>query len=265
MCGQFIDPLAVLENEKRTRDHLPPAAFFPKSLRKQGVFQNLDTLPTHYGCNNTHKEDEEYVARAMALFVGDQTSMGNALLQEFVNQLKKEPGKASVTGGIMDSVSEKHPSGISVPPSKLVVQVDALKLQNVMWKIARGIFFKHFDSVLPEDKDFYIQYYPPPDVQLPEQVEKFLGLSPTVRTSNPKVFIYKYGLFNQQGIIAHLMFFFFWDCFIVYILFHAFECKCEDCLSNDAVKVARGKLISVIKMISNKNKTCKMGPTFQER
>ena len=229
LCGQVIESKALLENDRRTRDHNPPAVFFPKTLRKGGAFKNLETLATHQKCNNELNESEEYVGRIMALFVGDQTKIGKALLDEFVEHKKKEPQKSSLPSLIMDSASEKLPSGIYAPPDKLAVPVDALKMQNVMWKIARGIYFKHFEKVLPEGRDFKIQYYPPPTAVIPPQLENLMKTTPTLKTSNPSVFIYKYGLHKVLDIDVHSMIFLFWDCFIVHVMFHALGCQCGNC------------------------------------
>jgi len=110
-------------------------------MREKGAFKNLETFPTHRKCNIAFKEDEEYVARVMSLFVGDKNPIGNALLTDFGRHAQSHPEHSLVLKNILQNVSSQMPSGLYMPSGKLSLNFYGERVERVFWKIARGLYF----------------------------------------------------------------------------------------------------------------------------
>lgn len=231
LCGEVIDLVATEEGEKITRDHFPPRVFFPKNMREKGAFKNLETFPTHQKCNASFKEDEEYVARVMSLFVGDKNSIGGALLTDFGLHAQSHPEHSLVLKNILQNVSSQMPSGLYMPPGKFSLNFYGDRVERVFWKIARGLYFRAFGRVLPYWWIHRLGWVIPGE-KPPEWLLEFYPKIPATVVSNMDVFIWKYGHNLDPMNLSHIMIMRFWKCFIVHVSFHDIGCRCDPCKQN---------------------------------
>ena len=97
------------------------------------------------------------------------------------------------------------------------------------WKIVRGLYFYHYNKVLPENwKSVGVQIYagetPPPD-----DVRCFAGIAQS-RGAYPGVFDYKFDTFPESNNL-HYWLLLIWDRIIIRVTFHDPACMCSTCAS----------------------------------
>jgi hypothetical protein len=150
LCGEHIKAEHVHEQDARDLDHVPPKQFFPKAIRET-LRGSLWKVPTHKKCNQKVKLDEEYFYHYFYPLVGFQNAeMGQVLLDDLKRRAAKPQSKALIRR-MLKEMTHHSPGGIVLPPNLVRVNYDIMRVQNVIVKIAKGIFYKDQGRYLPRE------------------------------------------------------------------------------------------------------------------
>ncbi len=215
LCGKPLLPPV-------SNDHVPPKQFYADSVRKTHS-PNLRTIPVHAACNQAYQSDEDYFVNTMAPFA-QSSYAGNALLKKVF--AKYEEGiKRGLVHKVLQEFEHK-PSGIALPKNLIAKRFEGNRVHRVAWKIIRGLYFHHFNEVLPEWvlNDLEIVS---PDCPPPKEFLICLSDNPTYG-QYPGVFDYKFAKFPEVhnfNYWAMLL----WDRIILIVKFHDLTCDCEQC------------------------------------
>jgi hypothetical protein len=214
LCGLAIE-------KDVCRDHVPPKQFYAKVLR-QNHSPNLFTLPVHSTCNSAYQKDEDYFVHSIAPLTKGSYS-GNEIWKDITHQFQRPQGQ--IIGQMIRKEFEKRPSGLYLPGGKVVKRFDADRIWRIVWKIARGLFYKEHNRYLPEDTPKLFKVVSVGE----EPPAKFEAVrnSPS-RGQYPAVFDYKYIVIPELDNI-HFWAMLFWDRLITLIAFHDPDCSCEIC------------------------------------
>ncbi|MBI1989608.1 MAG: hypothetical protein HYS65_07720 [Betaproteobacteria bacterium] len=121
---------------------------------------------------------------------------------------------------------ERKPSGIVLPPNLIAKRLEGERVHRVVWKIIRGLYFHHFNEVLPEWVPNGLEIVPP---DRPPPKEFLIGLpDDPIHGQYPGVFDYKFAKFPEVhnfNYWAMLL----WDRIILIVTFHDPACYCEHC------------------------------------
>jgi len=181
LCGKSI------EKTQSSSDHVPPKAFYPKDTRA-GL--NLQVVPSHKECNTDYREDEEYFHHALFVEVLNQKPPVTAHLQSDFLRRAAKPQTPAMIRKILKEVSNTTVGGIRLPRGKYVVTINEYRIERVVLKIVRGLFYLAQRSYLPlenaKDIRFCLNEHDVPDL--------YRVYWPVVEASavDPSVFSYKY-------------------------------------------------------------------------
>jgi len=123
---------------------------------------------------------------------------------------------------------DKRPSGLYLPHGKIKQTLNRKRLNRVIWKICRGLYFYEFKKFLPENSKKAIEILFP-GYDIPKEYKFLLNFES--RGTYQKVFAYKY--VHVKGFHGWAMLFL--DRIIVFIFFHSPECECDDCLKSQLI------------------------------
>jgi hypothetical protein len=143
------------KNGPLTRDHLPPECLFGKPLPK-----NLITVPCCLDCNGKASRDDEYLRSVFALHGGlsndpDVDKIRPAFERSLTNPQKV--GFALALLGTVRDVYLRAPSGLYLGKGK-AFSPDLSRLDKIMQRIAKGIFYHEMKTRLPDS--YAIHIYP---------------------------------------------------------------------------------------------------------
>lgn len=149
MSGRHVKPTCVYcgSNPGETRDHVPPKALFAKPR------PTLITVPCCHQCRETQSLDDEYFVR-MILMRRElpQNSLAIAARDAVLRSLTK-PNKQAFTRSLvrtLNRVPTYTPSGIYVG-HRTTYTVDLRRLDNVIQRTTRALYFQEFGAFLPSD------------------------------------------------------------------------------------------------------------------
>lgn len=194
-------------------DHVPPKAFSPKQKDlppgTADVRRNLITVPACDAHNGRYSKDDE-VASYVTLLSQKTNLLG---INHFLGR-----GLRGITGrkGLINAVFKKIevfqlPDGREIP----TVEFDAERVNRVMERIARGLFFHEFwhswkcSLQLFADGPLMQDLSPSPHRQVIRQLEPLFAHSPR-RGSNPGIFWYDW-VAGVSGDCSHLLRMCFYD------------------------------------------------------
>jgi hypothetical protein len=178
-----------------TREHIPPKNLFLKPRPT-----NTITVRTCKACNSSYDLDEEYFR--IYITAGEQPgSVGYSLWDEKVvkSTFIRSPAFRHKLSNDMDMIQEYHKShplrfvSGHLVADKLVQNVlplDALRINRVVEKIVRCLYFKHFKSVLSPDSKVWIETDPLSEKELERTVIEHKGF---VGKRVDELFIYWFG------------------------------------------------------------------------
>jgi hypothetical protein len=201
------------------RDHVPPRQIYAGQIRKRHSV-NLFTLPVHHQCNQAYHRDEEYFVHTLAPLAGD-TYPGRALWADLAKKWQRPEGRR------LGEMIMREFDRILVPGGVASKSCDAVRVQRVLWKIARGLFFKEQRRVLREGLLEGTRLLSPGEA--PPQVFNHVLVTQS-RGTHPRVFDYKClegAEPNGRVFWAYAML--FWDRLIAFVLFHDPACQCTRC------------------------------------
>jgi hypothetical protein len=181
-----------------TNDHVPPKNLFAKPRPS-----NLVTVPSCRKCNKSFELDDEYFRLAITTGI-DPISFPN----EFdlsVNAIRKlrDPRKIGFRKSMLASFSKKPqytPAGLYLGQAG-VLEIDVARVQNVVSRIIRGLFFVHSGRRLPSTSrvwvlsDWFGGDYGS-DAEFVASLQEILAALDTeqVREIGERVFRYRYRL-----------------------------------------------------------------------
>jgi hypothetical protein len=215
LCGRSLDG-------KLSDDHVPPRQLYGKEVRKKHN-PNLLTIPVHADCNHTYQHDEDYFVYSMSAFAV-KTYSGKSVLTD-INHRYKNSAQRKLLHKVFREW-EKRPSGLHLPPGKVVKRIEGKRIHRVAWKIVRGLFFYNEERVLPESTPSSIEYVPP-DTRPPDT---FFVLNEQLNLGQYSgVFDYRYKQFpDVENMYYWAML--FWDAFLILMAFHDPDCGCKTCV-----------------------------------
>jgi hypothetical protein len=216
ICGEGIAKAHL------SYDHVPPKAFYPKNIRA-GL--NLQTAPVHKTCNEDYRKDEEYFLHSSFIEVLNQQPAVTPYLQTEFYRRAQKPQTPAIMRKILKECSNVTPGGIHLPAGKYVVQIDRGRIERVVLKIVRGLFYIDENCFLPlkNAKDFRFCLE---ENEVPE-LYKLYWPATKLSGAYPKVFSYKY--FNTRKYSAsgkypdldrmHLYTLLFWEAVMFCVAF----------------------------------------------
>jgi hypothetical protein len=86
---------------------------------------------------------------------------------------------------------EPRPSGLVLPDGKVVKRFDPTRIECVIWKIVRGLFFHHHGKTLPQKLNLTWTFTGPDDGPPPEHFQFFDSNHPS-HGKYPGVFVYQF-------------------------------------------------------------------------
>lgn len=202
-------------------DHVPPRQFYAHELR-QAHNPNLLTIPTHKSCNASYQQDEEYFVHTMIPLARDSYS-GQAIFQNVLAGYAQ--GKKKGLGKRVFKEFDPRPGGLFLPGGQVVKRYDVARVNRVVWKIVRGLFFHRQGKVLPEDTPRNIRVVDP-KTRPPSTFEALAG-QPALG-DHPGVLDYKYAEIRELNNF-HYWALLLWDRVIILVAFHDPGCQCEKC------------------------------------
>jgi len=131
--------------DKVSTDHIPPKNLFP-SLKPN----NLITVPSCKECNEKASKDDEYFR--LALSMRSDISYHPEVLKKLQRSLQK-PEQQGFRASFLSSlafVDSRTPSGIYLGKTD-AFRVDMKRVNNVIKRITRGLFYKEKGRRLPDN------------------------------------------------------------------------------------------------------------------
>jgi hypothetical protein len=224
LCGQPIEP------ENRDDDHVPPKQFFPSEIRQRINLDRLITLPTHRKCNSSYQQDEDYFVNTIAA-VSYENPILRALWRDIARSAQRvESFRFNIMILKQLQYEAVSPGGILMSGrSQIIYQKE--RIDRVVWKIVRGLFYYKNHRLLPEETIHFIQYMHGRNTGLDNpHVRNILEvvLSQDAHGEYGRIFAYKF-LVNEQEENVTAWALLFWDRHIFLIGHHDPECKCRLC------------------------------------
>jgi hypothetical protein len=120
-----------------TKDHIPPLCIFPKPRPS-----NLVTIPACNACNHDRSLDDEYFRLVIAAGSRDAPQSHSVLQQRIIPRMRKTPALIVEFLKSVQRVNFQSPEGVDIGQAP-VFQINRSRVQAVIDKIVRGLFFKH--------------------------------------------------------------------------------------------------------------------------
>jgi len=206
-------------------DHIPPKQFYPSYLREKFNLSKIETFPTHVNCNKNYQNDEDYFIHTLGPLTMNSSKAGEALWEDIKKSLKREEGKV-LAQKISNEFSEKSDAGIILPGDLALKKFDGDRVWRVVWKIIRGLFYKEYHRILPENMKRVFDLLQPEFNHLPEIFQYVRDTHS--RGNYAGIFDYKYIKPKGDNNI-HYWALLFWDKIIMTAIFHDPDCVCGKC------------------------------------
>jgi hypothetical protein len=139
--------------DPKTMDHIPPRGLFPKPWP-----DDLVTLPCCESCRSGQSDDDEYF-RAVILTsetIGDDPRIEGPMAAN-VRALQK-PQKVGFKHMVLNSLTYTDvitEAGIFIRRAP-AIRIDSDRINSVIERIFRGLFYREFNIPVPEDHVMYI-------------------------------------------------------------------------------------------------------------
>ena len=166
-----------LLNEADTEDHVVPEGFF-ENAPDGGYIK----VPACYQCNNSFSRDEEYFLVAVLAEATEQSSTANRVLDQLAADHRS--GKRRRTGLAVALLEQVRPVDVYSPGGVFFGSgqgraLDTPRVNRVLERIVRGLFFHHFRRPLPRDATVYVEIKPDSDRLRSRVIAGALSQSPT--------------------------------------------------------------------------------------
>lgn len=169
-----------LRNAADTEDHVVAEGFFEKAPDAGYI-----KVPACYACNNSLSRDEEYFLVAILAEATAQSQTANRVLDRLAEDHRS--GRRRRSGLAVALLEKVRPTDVYSPGGIYLgtghaVELDTTRVNRVLEKIVRGLFFHRFGRPLPLDATVYVEIKPELDrMQSPviaaalSQAPSFLG------------------------------------------------------------------------------------------
>lgn len=202
----------------RTRDHIPPKSFFPETWRKEKNLSRLDVVWAHKACNASYQLDEEYSFQSLAP-LARRTEVGPALWEKI-----EKPILTLSEFKLRQQVAQEFSRDQF---GRIHKTWDQQRVNRVIRKIVRGMWFLRFESVLPRGWRYDIAFYDPVN-RPPAIVMNAIADEPSWGFY-PEVFFFK--AFRHSELPVQAWALFLWDWFVIFVSVHGPDCGCVNCLA----------------------------------
>ena len=128
-----------------TRDHIPPVSLFPKPRPS-----NLVTVPSCRKCNSGASMDDEYFRLNLSIRHSAKRPLSKSVADAALRGLGRDQHarfRKTFFQGVRE-VDIKTLDGIYIGRSG-AYDVDLARLDKVVMRIVRGLYFHHYDNPLP--------------------------------------------------------------------------------------------------------------------
>jgi hypothetical protein len=146
------------ENEATTEDHVVPEGLFDHAPGGGYV-----KVPSCYDCNNGYSRDEEYFLVAVLAEATMHSPVANRVLDRLAEDhrsgRRKRSGLAVALLQKVRPVDVYSPGGVYIGSGQ-GVEIDTARVNRVLEKIVRGLFFHRFKRPLPQRAPVFVEIKP---------------------------------------------------------------------------------------------------------
>jgi len=129
-----------------TRDHVPPKSFFPTPRP-----HNLITVPACLKCNQGAGKDEDYFLATLMFSEAGVTPAGKKVWNDRLRRsYEKNVGLRRQIAGSLQHREMVTPGGIYLGRG-MTIKYDEARLERVVTKIVRGLYFREQGTALDPD------------------------------------------------------------------------------------------------------------------
>ena len=171
-------------NKANTEDHIPSKGLF---LNKTGV--DFYKIPACDECNRGFSKDEEYFRNLICNLSLESSPDANILFDTKIKRsVQRKSALANSLFQQMQLVDFVIEGGVYIETkTKITVPVeDRRRIENVITKYAKGLFYQHFGKIMPEDHIIKMAW--------PIQDKKLLPLISEIKPTKLFSDIFAYGL-----------------------------------------------------------------------
>jgi hypothetical protein len=118
----------------------------------------------------SYQRDEDYFV--YSLFPFARGSEGGDEIYKYIHEKFWNKEKVPLVHKVLKEF-ESRPSGLVLPPDKMIKRYEGERIRRVAWKIVRGLYFHHHDKVLPENLTVSCSVTTP-DEEPPEHFKMFI-------------------------------------------------------------------------------------------
>jgi hypothetical protein len=175
-----------------TRDHVPPKSFFPDPRPS-----NLVTVPSCRYCNQKGSKDEEVFLASLMFSDAAMKATGMAMWNSRLpRMLDRHRGVRLAIQQRMSQVELVSPAGIYFG-SRLAHKIDYPRLDRVVLKTIKGLYFLEFSLPLAQDASVQCKWLNTP--ALAADTKSYLQYARLGRHGWPGVFEYKVAYLPEQS------------------------------------------------------------------
>lgn len=198
-----------------TKDHIPPRCIFSKPWP-----ENLITVPCCEKCRKDQSMDDEYFRTIIATSGGSQYhDDANKIWKEKVKKSFLKPNKKGFMEGIRNILVpvDVYTEGGQYLGEDTAFKYDPMRINAVIRRIVRGLYFIHSNNRLSEDFIIRVKVRPKLDL-LSDELKGLISDSPIiVRGENTFTYKYLFASDEKDSAIFYLTFYEAWAflCFVV--------------------------------------------------
>lgn len=172
-----------------TRDHIPPLGLFPDPRPK-----NLITVPACQSCNEKNSLHDEYFRLVVATSSPNSAASLSLLHQRILPRMKRRPALIASPMKSLQWAEIKSKQGIYLGKARAFAP-DELRIQAVIEKIIRGLYYHHKKRLLPADCTVE-KYFRNPEIS--EEFGRLIGSLPRYDIGDDgSVFSYRFVIDEQ--------------------------------------------------------------------
>jgi hypothetical protein len=159
LCGELI------EQNKGSRDHIPPVCLFPLRIHTS---INFITLPSHLTCNNKMSITDEKFRNYLTISIGNN-EIGQQQWKDKVLPSFEKKGGSDKKSDLIKNLKQytKTDNGIVISSPHLLLSKDDPALIPQFNRIVKGLYYnkykKYLDvniEIIPQDFKTYFSKYP---------------------------------------------------------------------------------------------------------
>lgn len=191
-----------------TKDHIPPRGIFPKPFPSDFI-----TAPACQRCNNDSSKDDLYFRDVISAAANDSPESLVLLKQRIIPRMRKDPGI------ILDLLKSARPVDVYSDGHIYLrrgyeITFDQKRIQAVIDRIVRGLYYEHAGKRLPDDCAVTNYILNPKWEPLEERMKHL----PLCNVGDGAVFSYSFQIESETGASAWYLMFHNSTLFVAYTL-----------------------------------------------